>query len=186
MNDQFLCGDPIHYARETSLSMTITDASDAVNNDDLARLQHEIAQKAWAKNGEIAERLARAMLEPVRFARTQLPKLAPALTKIPPSGSRQRRPGGGRKPNEAKAILAAGVEQAMKDSGLSVGRWHQNGPGEGSPYLQAVALAWRLASGDRSLGVDDVRRLVAKERRWKIIPSRPASARERRRAKLIM
>jgi hypothetical protein len=170
--DSFLCGDPDQYSYEPQHKMYITDLSDVKNPKDLDRLRLSLAQTEWAKSygRDAIEQLASKLVYPIESARSKLAKLPPKDAGTEPSTQRQRRPGGGRKPDEPKAVLAGAVEQAMQDCGFPDGRWHANGPQGGSPYLQTVAIAWEIASGEPA-GMGDVRRLVAESRRWTMVPT---------------
>jgi hypothetical protein len=145
-----------------------TDGGDADElRRDLARLRVALRGKSWVTSGgaPLLDRLAEALLHPVRMARAALPELKPKVTRVPASG-RRRRPGGGRKRNEAKAILAAGVKQAMQGCGLPVGVWHRNGKGGASPLMQAIGACWWVATGEPAGRTQDLSKLVSKARRW--------------------
>jgi hypothetical protein len=140
---------------------------------DLPRLRLALARRPWAKQHgrALIDKLANELLQPMRFARCALPDLKSKSQGVP-AGSRKRKPGGGRKRNEAKAILAPGVKKAMQSCGLPTGVWHRRGTGEASPYLQTIAICWRIASGRPANPKDDLTRLVSKQRRWEFIPAR--------------
>jgi hypothetical protein len=139
---------------------------------DLARLRLALARRPWAKQRgrALIDKLAEELLHPMRFARCALPNLKPRVQGVL-VGSRKRKPGGGSKRNEAKAILAAGVKKAMRSCGLPAGVWHRRGNGGASPYLQTIAICWCVASGQPSSDKEDLTRLVSKRRRWEFIPA---------------
>jgi hypothetical protein len=170
----------------TDLAMRITDAATVERSDDSERLRIGLARIEGMKPEARTqiEKLAGALLESVRKARTELPPMKVRASASSAKRPRKRQPGGGRKRNEAKAILALDVARAMKSCGLSTGRWHMNGIGEASLYLKVVGLCWEVASG-QPRGADDVRRLVTNKRRWEPIPERRATKGELRRAGLL-
>lgn len=150
--------------------VVLTDAARVSHPMDLRQLRMALAGRAWTKQGgkALLDRLAQELLHPVRMARAALPplKMKPTVPAKPKGAVRKRRPGGGRKRNEPKAILAAGVKAAMQECGLKVGVWHRNGAGGASPYLQAVAICWSVASGEPVRPKEDLSWLVARGRRW--------------------
>jgi hypothetical protein len=151
--------------------MIVTDSASVNDPLDILRLHLALARRPWAKKRRRAliDQLANELLYPVRCARCALPDLKPNVQGVP-VGYRKRRPGGGRKRNEAKAILAAGVKKAMHSCGLPTGVWHRRGTGEASLYLQTIAICWRISTGRPANPKEDLSRLVTKQRRWEFIP----------------
>jgi integrase len=160
---------------EPKIAITVTAIGDVVRPGDVFRLRAGLDAVAWGNRPDAAtlDALANALVVPVEQARTKLPRMN--LKAKPASGTSAcataaaqpvaGKPCGGRKRNEQKAVLGASVAAAMERLGVGTGRWHQNGPDEGSPYLQVLGLCWSIASG-KPRGADDARRLVADGRRW--------------------
>jgi hypothetical protein len=167
------CGTPGKTPQVGWSSLVITDASQANDPLDSPRLRLALARRPWARQRgrALVERLAQELLWPISCARCALPHLKPKVLLGVPLANRRRQPGGGRKRNEAKAILAAGVRRAMQHCGLPAGIWRRRDGGEVSPFLQLLGICWRIASGEPSGPKVDLSRLTARRRRWEFIPA---------------
>lgn len=129
---------------------------------DEARVRLGLARMDWVKafppqrRRPLVNGLAAELLLPIAQARLGVPPTTRSISPIP-SQCRQRKPGGGRRPNTAGEILASDIEIAFEKVGLHTGVWHV---GRGtSPLLQVYALCWQMATG---VAVKDPRRMFKK------------------------
>lgn len=118
---------------------------------------------------EVVDKLARHLVDAVSFARLGTPpmKRKPLAPVSPPVPCRIRAPGGGRKPDVTREILASDVARVLQNQRIRIGRWHGGSSGlrESGAVVAITALCWQLAKG-HTVPIRDQRRVCAKAREW--------------------
>ena len=166
------------------LVFRIADAADVAHPGDYNRLRLGLARMEWVKALPGAARyrtvdaLAAALLFPVAQARLGAPPIPPRAWR---EVSRKRKPGGGRRPDVTRQVLASDVERALRGAGVRAGRWRIDR--RSSPLLEVLTLCWEVvtgAPGKPGVIVRDMRRITAKRHYWPLLPSRPMTAADQR------
>jgi len=131
-----------------------------------------------ARQRAVMDGLADELLFPLAQARMGAPFVRAAERIII---GRKRKPGGGRRPDVTRTVLASDVKRALLAVGVRAGRWRVDG--QSSPLLEVAALCWQLATsppGGRGILIRDQRRMTVTGRGWTLLPNRPMSLADRR------